>query len=132
MLECLLADRAKKIIKIHLNEEGFYAPYIDDINKCTECGICLDVCAFNSLEVIQDKDFPISNYAVWSKDEDVRNRCTSGGVGFEVGRFLLNKGYNAIVCKYNSETHHAEHYLAKTEKELIAGFAYAITLKVTF
>lgn len=109
----------KKAISMHIDTEGFYKPIVDD-SICINCGICLNVCAFNSLEVIQDKDFPIRNYAVWSKDEDVRNRCTSGGVGFEVGRFLLNKGYKAIVCKYNSETHHAEHYMAKTEKELIA------------
>lgn len=91
----------KKAISMHIDTEGFYKPIVDD-SICINCGICLNVCAFNSLEVIQDKDFPIRNYAVWSKDEDVRNRCTSGGVGFEVGRFLLNKGYNAIVCKYNS------------------------------
>ena len=41
------ASCIKKIIKIRLNEEGFYAPYIDELEKCTECGLCLDVCAFN-------------------------------------------------------------------------------------
>lgn len=40
----------KKIINIRLNEDGFYAPYIDEPEKCMECGICLDVCAFNHKE----------------------------------------------------------------------------------
>ena len=28
----------KKIINIRLNEDGFYAPYIDEPEKCMECG----------------------------------------------------------------------------------------------
>lgn len=35
------ASCGKKIIKIQLNENGFYTPYIDEPNKCTECGISL-------------------------------------------------------------------------------------------
>lgn len=31
----------KKIIKIQWSENGFYTPYIDEPNKCTECGISL-------------------------------------------------------------------------------------------
>ena len=27
----------KKIINIRLNEDGFYAPYIDEPEKCMEC-----------------------------------------------------------------------------------------------
>lgn len=41
------ASCAKKIIKIRLNKNGFYQPYIDEQEKCSECGICLEVCAFN-------------------------------------------------------------------------------------
>lgn len=35
----------RKIIEIRLNEDGFYEPYITDISRCTDCGLCRDVCA---------------------------------------------------------------------------------------
>lgn len=44
------ASCGKRIINIRLNEDGFYTPYIDNPDKCTQCGICLDVCAFNHEE----------------------------------------------------------------------------------
>lgn len=109
----------KKTISMHLNEDGFYAPKVDDIN-CIECGICLDVCAFNHEDVVRDKSFDIQAKAVWSNDEEVRHICSSGGAGFEIGRYLLQKGYKAIVCRYNPESKRAEHYIAETEEELKA------------
>ncbi len=108
----------KKAISMHLDAEGFYKPVVNE-DVCVDCSLCLTVCAFNATKVMQDTA-PIASYAVWSKDPDIRYRCTSGGVGFEIGRFLLNKGYKAIVCKYNPQTKHAEHYVAETEKELEA------------
>lgn len=109
----------KKVIFMQIDEDGFYAPQVDETG-CIECGICLDLCAFNQDKALQDESFQIQSSAVWSKDADIRNTCTSGGVGFEVGRFLLKKGYKAIVCRYNPETRHAEHYMAETEEELKA------------
>lgn len=44
------ASCGKKIIKIRLNKNGFYQPYIDEPENCSECGICLEVCAFNHEE----------------------------------------------------------------------------------
>ena len=37
---------AKKIIELKLNNEGFYEPFITDESKCTNCGMCREVCAF--------------------------------------------------------------------------------------
>ena len=108
----------KKAISMHIDAEGFYKPIINE-DACVDCGVCLKVCAFNATEVMQGNT-PMASYAVWSKDPDIRYRCTSGGISFEIGRFLLNKGYKAIVCKYNPQTRHAEHYVAETEKELEA------------
>lgn len=108
-----------KIISMHINADGFYSPNIDE-SKCIECGICLDVCSFNHSQVSQDKSFAIQPKAVWSNNEQVRHICSSGGAGFEIGRYLLQKGYKAIACRYNSITNRAEHYIAETEDELKA------------
>ena len=40
----------KRIISIKLNDDGFYHPMISESDKCIDCGICLDVCAFNHKE----------------------------------------------------------------------------------
>lgn len=108
-----------KAISMCIDNEGFYKPIVNE-TVCVDCGLCLKVCAFNAPEVMQDEAVPIESFAVWSKDAHIRYRCTSGGVGYEMGRFLQKKGYKAIVCKYNPLTRHAEHYVAETEKELEA------------
>lgn len=80
----------KKIINIRLNEDGFYAPYIDEPEKCMECGICLDVCAFNHKErALKPEEVQIKSWAAWSNDEAVRRKCSSGGIGFEIGKQLI-------------------------------------------
>ena len=30
----------QKIIKIHLNQDGFYEPFIVEPFKCSDCGLC--------------------------------------------------------------------------------------------
>lgn len=108
----------QKIISINLNVEGFYEPQITDYTKCIDCGLCLDVCAYshNNLSV---ENIPLKSFAAWSKDLDVRKKCTSGGVGFEIGRYLVVHGYKVCGVRYNIETNKAEHYIASTIDELI-------------
>lgn len=107
----------RKAITMQLNADGFYTPIVDVV-KCVDCGVCLEVCAFNDTNAKQDEKFSKSSFAVWSNDKEVRRTCTSGGVAFELGRYLLKKGYGVIGCRYNSEEQIAEHYLAENEDEL--------------
>lgn len=107
-----------RIIQLKLNSNGFYEPQITDESKCTNCGLCIEVCAFSHTEVSL-KDLCINSYAAWSKEYAVRRKCSSGGVGFEVGRTLINKGYKVCGVKYNVDTNRAEHYIASTVEELI-------------
>lgn len=105
-----------RIISLRENKEGFYSPAIDEPNKCIECGICLKVCAYNSADVASSGDSP-EGAAVWSKDPIVRQRCSSGGVGFEIGRTLIERGYEAVGVKYNLRAERAEHFVASTVEE---------------
>lgn len=115
----------KKIISISLNEEGFYQPYINEVEKCVDCGLCLDVCAFHHQD-LSLKEFNIHSYAAWSKDHAVRRKCSSGGVGFELGRTMLEQGYKVCGVRYNPTNQRAEHYIASTKEELVqsAGSKY--------
>lgn len=106
------------IIKLCENNDGFYSPVIDEQNKCIECGRCLKVCAFNHNEVAQH-DFEIVTYASWSKDGIIRARCSSGGLGFEIGKKLIEEGYKAVGVRYNPSTERAEHFIADSTNEFM-------------
>ena len=109
---------SKQIISIRLNVDGFYEPYIAESEKCTECGLCVEVCSY-SHEDYALRNTSLHSYGAWSKEHAVRKKCSSGGVAFEIGRFLISQGYKVLGCKYNVDDNRAEHYLASTVEELI-------------
>lgn len=114
------ASCGKRLIKIQLNENGFYSPYLDEPDKCIECGICLDVCAFNHKEqALKPDEINIKSWAAWSNDEAIRRKCSSGGIGFEIGKQLIAKGYHAVGCRYDIKEQRAEHYIATTVEEFV-------------
>lgn len=114
------ASCGKNIITIELNKNGFYEPRINDPDKCTDCGICLDVCAFNHDErALRFDEISIHSWAAWSNDEDIRHKCSSGGIGFEIGKQLIEHGFHAVGCRYDSKKGIAEHYIATTIEEFL-------------
>lgn len=112
---------AKKIIHIGLNKDGFYEPQITDIDKCTNCGLCIDVCAFSHKELsLSIGEQKVKSWASWSNDERVQRKCSSGGIGYEIAKQLVEKDYKLCGCRYNAEASRAEHYIATTPEEAIA------------
>ncbi len=109
---------SKKLIEIRLNKDGFYEPYIANPYRCTDCGSCFDVCSYSHSDIALKKNF-LSSYAAWSNDSSVRRKCSSGGVGYEVARFLIDQGYQVLGCRFNAEKNRAEHYVASTVEELL-------------
>ena len=108
----------KDIITISLNRDGFYEPSIIDLEKCIGCGVCLDVCSFSHKKKAVD-NLPLASYASWSNDAQVRRKCSSGGIGFEIAKLFIEKGYKVVACRYNVEKERAEHYIASTIEELV-------------
>lgn len=104
----------KKIIRIDLNKDGFYEPDLFNEAACTQCGLCLSVCAYNDHSLLDATAKEVKAYAAWSNDEQVRLKCSSGGIGFELGKFLINQGYKACGVKYNPDLNRAEHFMAET------------------
>ena len=49
-------DCPQKCIKMNIDSEGFYYPYIDD-KRCTNCGICSLTCTVNRGKVAEDDGF---------------------------------------------------------------------------
>lgn len=108
----------QKIIEIHLNRYGFYEPYIIDKIKCSNCALCVSICSYLHDELAL-KEPSITSYGGWSKDQQIRHKCSSGGVGFEIGRYLLGQEYKVCGVRYNVKKNIAEHYIASCINELI-------------
>ncbi|WP_255491343.1 Coenzyme F420 hydrogenase/dehydrogenase, beta subunit C-terminal domain [Dysgonomonas sp. ZJ279] len=110
----------RNIISIKLNSDGFYAPTIELMDKCTDCGLCLDVCAYSDSDVeTNDEKYTLKGFGGWSLDNKIHSKCSSGGIGFEIGRYLIENGYKACGVRYNRELDRAEHYMAQTVEEFI-------------
>lgn len=109
-----------RIVDLRLNEDGFYEPYIDSLENCVHCKLCRDVCSWlhDDLAPLAEENH-LTSYAAWSPDVKVRRQCSSGGVGFEIGRYLIAKGYQVCGVRYNVKLGRAEHYIAETNEELI-------------
>lgn len=114
------ASCPKYIIFIKLNINGFYEPHISEPDKCINCGICLEVCAFNHEEsALKTQNIQTKSWAAWSNDENVRRKCSSGGIGFEIGKQLIEQGYHAVSCRYDIKEQRAEHYIATTVEDFV-------------
>ena len=109
---------AKKLISIELDHEGFYAPQIRNLEQCTDCGLCTRVCAYAHDEALKDAT-PPQGYAAWSNDAGTRRSCSSGGVGYEIGRSLLSKGNKLCGVRFDAHSNKAMHYVASTLEEWV-------------
>lgn len=108
----------KKIISIELNKDGFYEPHVTNIDQCSNCGLCTNVCSFIQKEC-SSVPTEIKAYAAWSNNNATRKNCSSGGIGFEIGKQLIETGYKVCSVKYNTTLQRAEHYIASNVNELI-------------
>lgn len=69
---------------------------------------------------MRPEEINIKSWAAWSNEENVRRKCSSGGIGFEIGKQLIEQGYQAVGCRYDIREQRAEHYIATTVEEFIA------------
>lgn len=107
---------------MHLDEEGFYRPSVDEA-LCNDCGLCTTVCYKfdNGVKITSDDQLskkPL--YAAWSLDDKVVRNTTSGGIGDLLARELVAEGYKVVGVTYNVEKDCAEHKIASTEADLDA------------
>lgn len=105
----------QKHIKMDLSIDGFYRPYINPGKRCTKCNQCKDVCVTHNQPVFHS---PLSTYIASSKDEITLSTCSSGGISYELSKYLLENGYSICSCKYNPDKNIAEHSIINDIQEL--------------
>ena len=83
-------------ITMEKNQEGFYYPKVN-YEKCVDCGLCRKACPMaNKIDKNKEKYLEQPKcYAVTTKNEDVLNKSTSGGMFYEIAKYVLDK--NGIV-----------------------------------
>src|SRR5690554_1923406 len=105
----------EKALDLKINEEGFYQP-VQVNSKCTECGLCEEVCpAYNN---INNFNSPASSYSAYSRQNEIRKTCTSGGISYEIARLMLSKGYKICGVIYDNDKNIARHIISQNIEDL--------------
>ncbi|MEE1101381.1 MAG: Coenzyme F420 hydrogenase/dehydrogenase, beta subunit C-terminal domain [Agathobacter sp.] len=89
----------KGAISIGYNDLDKTIPVIDD-SKCINCGLCQSVCP-----VIQGTDFkePQVCYAAWTKIDNDKKSCASGGIATALYRTIMEDGGAVFGCAFDDE-----------------------------
>ena len=81
----------KQAITMVQDEYGFMYPQIDE-TKCIRCGLCKTVCSFQNKK---ETNVPVDAYAAISKDQNILQTSSSGGIFAEIAKYVLSM--NGIV-----------------------------------
>lgn len=111
----------KNSIKMEADKHGFEYP-TQDLESCVQCNICMNQCPNH---INKANDFIQKIYGCKNKNEEIRNRSTSGGVFTAIANCILEKSgviYGAILDK-DFIVRHARINRA-TELELLNGAKY--------
>ena len=96
------------------DESGFVLPVID-ASTCIDCGKCVKVC---KKDLAPKHNVETKAYAAWSVDPVVRSASTSGGVGYEIAKYLVGQGYAYLGVEMDCAELRAKAYVTTELAEL--------------
>ena len=102
----------KNTLKIKMDREGFYRPYLIK-DSCINCGLCESVCP--ALAKSDDFIKPKTSFAVYSKNDYVRTSCSSGGAAHEIANIMLSKNCKICGVIYDNKENIARHVISDNE-----------------
>lgn len=89
----------KSCITMHEDEEGFLYP-IANPKDCISCGLCEKVCPILNREKKGKR--PITVWAAYTLDEDIRKNSSSGGAFYSIASYVIRQGGVVFGTKYNN------------------------------
>lgn len=104
----------QKAITMVEDDEGFIYPEIDK-GKCVNCGLCEKNCIYHN-EKLHKKYDDKKSYAIYNKDEKIRESSSSGGAFTGLYKNIINKGGYVVGVKYDKNMVPV-YDIASTEKE---------------
>lgn len=101
-------------INFVVDDCGFSSPFIDE-KKCVQCGLCEQSCPI--LSPFEKKKEKPCVYALYSKDKENLLSSSSGGVFFELAKFVIRKGgcVFGVVCNNGDFIYHCAESLDEVE-----------------
>lgn len=84
----------KKAINYYKSVDGSLYPNIDE-EKCIDCGICANVCNFKNKKYFSK---PNKGYVAITKDENLLNKSTSGGIFSTIAKKYLENNWKICGC----------------------------------
>ena len=79
----------KQCIKIYCDNQGFKYPIVD-ASKCIDCHLCEKSCPVLNHNL--PKEEPLNSYLSYSKNEEIRESSSSGGIFSELAKLIISKG----------------------------------------
>lgn len=90
----------KSCIEMRNDENGFVYPFIR-VDECVDCGKCSAVCPIGKDKV--SERFERKAYGAITKDKDMLNRSTSGGIFGEIAKYVISAGGTVYGCAYDTD-----------------------------
>lgn len=104
----------KKAISFKI-KEGFRHPVVDE-TRCIKCKLCIDRCPAIGYKV--DKNpFPIV-YSAWINNSKQRKHCTSGGICYELSKYIIEQGGYVAGVAWSNNYKDAEYTIIHSLDEL--------------
>lgn len=104
-------------IEFKIDENGFFRPNVNE-DRCKQCGLCKKVC-YRYFQFTQNLPHFFQNkeiFGAWSKDKDVVNNSSSGGVGHELILYGLSMGYISCGVVFDMEKGRCKHILTESKE----------------
>lgn len=101
-------------IKMQCDSEGFLYPEINK-EKCIDCGKCKKRCPVLNKKETTEINKPIT-YAAYSKQDEIRNSSSSGGVFSHIANFVLEKDGIVFGVGYGESNYVRHMYIDKKEE----------------
>ena len=103
-------------IVVTLDKDGFLSPILDK-EKCIDCSKCVKYCLkYNSVNTGLLNESSL--YYGFAKDDAIRDRSSSGGIGYVLSCWAYDKGYDVWGVIYDKKTNTARHIKAQSREEL--------------
>lgn len=106
----------RQCISFERDKEGFVYPSVDE-NQCIHCGKCDSVCPIK--HCAEKKGAIRSTYVAYSRDSEIRQSSSSGGVFSELARTIIAKD-GVVFGAVFDDAHHLVQKEATSQAELVA------------
>ena len=107
-----------KCIEVKRESNGFY--YASTNQKCIGCGLCKSVCNkfyeedMNNIHKIEKS----KGYLMYSLDDKVLEKTSSGGIGKEICEYGLDDGYKVCGVVYDYDQNRAVHKIIDSKENI--------------